>query len=398
MQTPIRGARWRAFVPALLVAGLSMALVSCSSDSDDDDGDTGGTTVTMALSASGAETVPAIDTAASAEGSLELDPDTGALSGTVTTSGITATAAHLHDGYAGQTGDVVVALTVDGDTLSVPDGTVLDATQIAAIQAGAYYLNVHSDAYPNGEIRSQVAPEGIAVVITPLAGGNEVPAVDTAASGTAYVTLNTDSGLLDMTVLTSGLANPTASHLHGGFAGSNGDVIVGTEQDANDVSMFTIDGGTLTADQVQALLAGGTYVNVHSQEVPAGEIRGQVLVDGVSLLSASLDGTQEVPPVTSAATGSGVLTLNENAGTVTARVSTSGADDATAAHIHTGDAGTNGDVLLPLVADSENSGSWTLDEGVVDADQIATIKSAGTYFNVHTPANPGGEIRGQIMP
>ena len=391
------------YTPKLLTSAAALALVAlvsgCSSSGSDDANDmTSGTdenVISFAITANGTSEVPATASGGSAAGTMTLDTDTGMLSGSVTTSGLTATMAHIHEGYAGTNGGVVLALDVTGDTLTIPDGSVLDSAQMAAMQSGAYYLNVHSDAFPSGEVRAQIAADTVQVIQLSLEGSQEVPAVNTAASGTAYVTVNTTDGDLVVNILTGDLSTPQAAHLHSGYAGENGGVIVGATQDSSDASVFAITGETLSADDLATLLAGGTYINVHTAEVPSGELRGQVLPSSIRVLTADLDGAQEVPPVTSAGSGTGAVTVDTVNNTVTARLSVSGVDDATMAHIHTGAAGENGGVLIGLTAGTE-VGSWLIDNGEVLSTDVDAMLDGGTYFNVHTPAVPSGELRGQI--
>jgi hypothetical protein len=81
------------------------------------------------------------------------------LVGTVQTTGINATAAHVHRGAPNENGPVVVALVkTSADVWSVPLGTSLTASQYEDYLAGRLYVNVHSDRYKDGEIRAQVKP------------------------------------------------------------------------------------------------------------------------------------------------------------------------------------------------------------------------------------------------
>ena len=76
----------------------------------------------------------------------------------VKTSGITATASHIHMAPAGQNGPVIVPFTRKGDSWVAAPGAKLTEAQYAAYKAGNLYVNVHSAANPGGEIRGQIRP------------------------------------------------------------------------------------------------------------------------------------------------------------------------------------------------------------------------------------------------
>jgi hypothetical protein len=106
----------------------------------------------------GSEEVPAVTTSASGSGTITVGDDRS-VSGSVTTTGVVGTAAHIHIAAAGQNGPVVIPLTKTGDTTwAVPAGAKLTEQQYAAYTAGNLYVNVHSAARPGGEIRSQLKP------------------------------------------------------------------------------------------------------------------------------------------------------------------------------------------------------------------------------------------------
>ena len=75
-----------------------------------------------------------------------------------TTSGIAATAAHIHIAPAGQNGPVIVPFTKSGDAWVAASGAKLTEAQFTAYKAGNLYVNVHSAANPGGEIRAQIRP------------------------------------------------------------------------------------------------------------------------------------------------------------------------------------------------------------------------------------------------
>lgn len=110
------------------------------------------------VSLTGAQEVPPVATAASGSGAITINADK-TVSGSVTTKGITGVAAHIHDGAVGKNGGVAVPLAKDGDgKWTVPAGARLTDAQYAAFEKGDLYVNVHSAAHPDGEIRGQLKP------------------------------------------------------------------------------------------------------------------------------------------------------------------------------------------------------------------------------------------------
>jgi hypothetical protein len=111
----------------------------------------------MKVSLTGAEEVPAVQTSGSGSGSFRVAED-GTVTGSVTTTGVMGTMAHIHQGAKGQNGPVIVPLTKSGDTYSVPEGRKLTPAQMQALKAGQLYVNVHSDRHKGGEVRAQLQP------------------------------------------------------------------------------------------------------------------------------------------------------------------------------------------------------------------------------------------------
>ena len=116
---------------------------------------------------------------------------------------------------------------------------------------------------------------------------------------------------------------------------------------------------------------------------------------GSGALSVALSGNQEVPPVATSAAGTATIKVGEDK-SVSVQVKTSGLA-VTAAHIHSGAAGTNGPIIVPLTKVDDNT--WTAAPGAKFTEpQYELYKAGNTYVNVHSAAHKGGEIRGQIRP
>jgi hypothetical protein len=113
----------------------------------------------MKIKLTGDQEVPPIKTAASGGGTILISSDKS-VSGSVTTTGVEGTAAHIHEGPAGKNGPIIIPLTKGADnTWSVPAGAKLTDAQYKSYQEGNLYVNVHSAANKGGEIRAQLNPK-----------------------------------------------------------------------------------------------------------------------------------------------------------------------------------------------------------------------------------------------
>ena len=107
-----------------------------------------------------------------------------------------------------------------------------------------------------------------------------------------------------------------------------------------------------------------------------------------------LSGAQEVPPVTTSASGTARVTVSSD-GTLSANVTTQGFVP-TASHIHMAPTGANGPVVVPFSKTGENSFASAPGAKLTEA-QLGALKNGALYVNVHSAANPGGEIRAQMV-
>ena len=116
-------------------------------------------------------------------------------------------------------------------------------------------------------------------------------------------------------------------------------------------------------------------------------------------LSGNAAGDQEVPAVTTSGTGTLTGTLNNNTNALHYSVAwTNLSGTATAAHFHgPATAGANSGVVIPFqIVNSGNSGTATGDTTLTEA-QKADLIAGKWYWNVHTAAHGGGEIRAQVI-
>lgn len=146
-----------------------------------------------------------------------------------------------------------------------------------------------------------VASAGLSSFTFPLSGDQEVPPVATDASGTATLVYDSDNKTFDLDVVVSGIElgdllnvgpNSTPIHLHNAPAGSNGGIVIDVGffadfvQDGDDIRLTLDDApfggmqGAIDTDpqaNEAALFAQELYLNIHTSDFGAGEIRGQVV-------------------------------------------------------------------------------------------------------------------------
>ncbi len=109
-------------------------------------------------------------------------------------------------------------------------------------------------------------------------------------------------------------------------------------------------------------------------------------------IKVTLSGANEVPPVTTAASGAGTISIADD-GKVSGSVTTKGIDG-TMGHIHQAAPGKNGPVIVKLVKDGDTF--RVPPDTTLDAAQLAALKAGELYVNVHSAANKSGEIRAQL--
>ncbi len=128
---------------------------------------------------------------------------------------------------------------------------------------------------------------------------------------------------------------------------------------------------------------------------------------------ANLTGSMQVPPITTNATGLAELELNDDGDEISYDIQVEDIEGATQAHIHQGSEGENGDVVVSLFNSTEPTdvNDGTLEDGDFTSEDfvgplqgqnmsalVELMDNGQAYVNVHTEANPDGEIRGTIVP
>jgi Zn-dependent metalloprotease len=231
---------------------------------------------------------------------------------------------------------------------------------------------------------------------SPLSGANEVPIAATTNGGRLDFSYDVSTKLLSYRIEAYGIERTTAIQILLGKAGSVGEVVVNLPIPADFPARPATGQIIFTELGESALLQNQFFINIRTAKFPNGELRAHI-ADGH--FSSALSGKTEVPQNQSAGRGTAFWTYDAFTRNLYYRVDVSGLENITAAHIHRGKAGENGPVAHNIIP----AGS-TLTNGVplvgmvtLSIDDEVRLYNNELYINVHTQANPAGEIRGQII-
>ncbi|CCH03263.1 CHRD domain-containing protein [Fibrella aestuarina BUZ 2] len=235
-------------------------------------------------------------------------------------------------------------------------------------------------------------------LVANLSGSAERPSpVNSPGTGTFVGILDRSTRVLSYTLTYTGIT-PTAGHLH--RITPNSPTLTGPVEIPFAALGSPIIGTAILASQGRAdsLIRGFYYANLHTPANPAGEIRGNIRVDGPVKLSAVLNGASEKPtPTPSAATGTFAGVLDPATRVLSYTVTYAGITPS-AGHLHriTPNSPTGvGPVEIPFAAlSSPIIGITTL----TTATRVDSMLNGFYYANLHTPIYPAGEIRGDIKP
>lgn len=237
-------------------------------------------TLVLKVALTPGENIPRPNSGASGTGEITFNLASGTVSGGVTTVGFLPINAHIHGAYAGLDGGAVVQFVrndTDAQRWQAPAGAVLTADQVKDLLAGKLYVNVHSEAVPTGEIRAQFRPENIKVVFTDLGGAGVVPAVATDASAIAATTVDSLAMTATVHATLSGVQNTQTVQVRKGAANANVDaVLIPLERDPAKPGRWISATVPITAADLDAFRKNGWYIEVRTQDNPAGLVRGQI--------------------------------------------------------------------------------------------------------------------------
>jgi len=330
--------------------------------------------------------------------------------------------AHIHTGFAGESGPVAfpLNLTLDADekgaTVEAANNTfTLDADQLNALFIDSLYINVHSDAFRGGELRGQISRLNVANFRGQLTGMQELPAVNVTSTGRVHVTFD-ENNMMRVSGSFSDLTSPLATdiaggiHIHIGTSGLNGPVeyVITPTVDASgrnaiirpSLNTFDVNG------RVDELFDREMYVNIHSENFRSGELRGQILPLAKTYLGADMVGFNEVEAAYTFGRGNWQFELTDNQLTVSGgffdMISDYDASIAGGCHLHYGTAIETGPIALilnPRVNPDLRSGSFPTDDNkfTISNGLRDSLLAGQIYVNVHSQRYPMGELRSQLL-
>jgi len=165
---------------------------------------------------------------------------------------------------------------LNGASCSIANNEIaLNNVQIALNQ-GTSTTNLTLGFQPNSQtfvVQDSSDAPALTQFVAHLNGSQETPLVKTSATGEASLTLNPNNSLT-CNVTTNNLNNATAAHIHLAPAGVAGAIIIPLN---GEPTTWSCPPTILTAEQLDALRIGHLYVNVHTNDHPNGEIRGQIV-------------------------------------------------------------------------------------------------------------------------
>jgi hypothetical protein len=286
------------------------------------------------------------------------------------------------------------------DTEIDPDTFAIDITH------GYIYLNIYTATNPTGEIRGQLIKQKTFSFDARINGNQVVPPMPTTAIGTGLISFNSTLDTLWYDFMFSGLSSPVSSvDLYSGAPGAAGTLAatLSSNPPGNRIQ-GSISASALPAGFFNECLMGTTYVNVSTTTNTTGEIRGQLLRFAREGFTFTIDASQETPPTSSSAVGTGIASIDRDADNLHFRMIVGGLTGPVVnAHFHNGAIGQPGLVIFDLTPYFTLTGTddgafnyWMKTAGF-DSTKVYLFLNDQVYVNIHTSQYPNGEVRGQVL-
>jgi hypothetical protein len=374
----------------------------------------------------------------------------------------TFTGLHIHQALAGSNGSIVIDTGITAtNPIAVASGSgrITRTVNYASTDTNgllfvrgllakpdAYYVNIHSTTNLSGLMRGQLQRTSLTFrpILHPLFENPPLTELNAEGSALVEVRVNRDvnnaitSGtvLFDVDYRFPGPVTLTGLHIHAAAAGVNGGIVIGTDLNTTTNSITNPTGrGTVfrivnidgTVPAALAALNGlmndpsQYYINLHTSVNGGGAMRGQ-LADNLYVFFNQMTGAEENPPVVTNAIGNSITYVRfdrDSAGTIVSgavsfniNFNMGGPVTFTGLHIHNGNIGVNGGVMIDTGITGTNT--VTDDDGVgfisrevnidastrngqsLDALRGLVENPEAYYVNLHTTTNLGGMIRAQL--
>lgn len=255
----------------------------------------------------------------------------------------------------------------------------------ADLLAGRFYVDIHSNAFPDGETRGQICD-----LVCTIDGLQPSPSTGASARGFGVFSIDLANNVLSYHIEYEGLSSAElAAHIHGPANIGENDSVPPHALPPGPVKVGSWNYPDAFEDEI---LEGRAYVLIHSTMFPGGEIRGQIIPS-----LAPLDATQEVqtPPVVSPGVGYALFAIDRAQGVLGFNIRFADLTGMqTVAHIHGPAApGANGGIVVGLPTGNPKIGTVPL-----SPTNVGHFDNCLLYVNIHSSTFGGGEIRGQITP
>ncbi len=360
----------------------------------------------------GMETIPMIMVSgAYGLGSFGMPLDKSQIDFKIICQGLTGaiTSAKLFVGTEGMVGEQVADLSTFIDGNVITGNIIPSASMINSLLLGEIYLNITTAANPSGELRSQlVSYKGLNFGGNP-SGDQMVPPVATTGQAVCVIRFSPDFSIMYYDIVVDGIPSSIDySHLHIANFGqpydsSSVQVDFTSSINGNRIKGTKTNVSTLNKDR---LLTSKLALLIHTAEYPQGEIRTQVERYAREGFTVNLQGQQVIPAVTSAAYGSGIVSIsrdgqNAHYNWIAANLSATATDS----HFKNNVTGQNGPVIYHMGSAMAVDGNNATANGFWKSSDItpflpvhsSQFSADSVYLDVQNSAFPQGEIRGQIL-
>jgi hypothetical protein len=215
------------------------------------------------------QVIPAPSSNASGMADVEVQPETGHAHGSVSLKQLTATSVTINEGFAGESGPVLLRLrpkAASEGEWELPANAMLTAEQLDELRQGRLYAIASSTAHPAGEVRGQLTQPDVLVKFAALAPNEAARALGISASGVAAATVDTAARTLTVHVNSTGVEDATTAQAAGRSLAKD-DVTLGH---------WSTEHTGLSASDLAEFKAGRWTVSVAIPEEPDAAIAGTI--------------------------------------------------------------------------------------------------------------------------